>query len=373
VHGLTVNSFLLRRIALKKAILLHFTKTFSSSLIDRNGDILVYYASMKNFSVTFRGKDGKQDVIQIAAEDRKGVFDELAKRGVAAIRIEETNGKAKPRRPAVDKKNPAIAKGLVAGVIVVAVAVGAFLYLTKDKASAPEEATPKKPAKIHEVTPVKVEPKHVEEKVEEPPKIDPNARPTKVGETVNGYIKLPSGRIHRVLGVVTNSATASIKGKYEIFDHACENEIAGFLSMEPGQGLVGTPRYNGRFKRDFLESLKHPIIVSQDDSPEDAALKRNVIQAKIELKEALDRGEDIEQIMLDTRREMQDLARYKQELKQQMHEMVKNSDGEMTTEEMEDLLKAANQMLDAKGIAPMTFGPLTRRKIMMMRDQEVNP
>ena len=168
---------------------------------------------------------------------------------------------------------------------------------------------------------------------------------------------------------MTNSATASIKGKYEIFDHACENEIAGFLSMEPGQGLVGTPRYNGRFKRDFLESLKHPIVVTPDDSPEDAALKRNVIKAKIELKEALDRGEDIEQIMLDTRKEMQDLARYKQELKQQMHEMVKG-DGEMTTEEMEDLVDAANKMLDAKGIAPMTFGPLTRRKIMLMREQE---
>jgi predicted component of type VI protein secretion system len=192
-----------------------------------------------------------------------------------------------------------------------------------------------------------------------------------VGETLNGYIKLPSGRIHRVLGVVTNSATASIKGKYEIFDHSCENEIAGFMAMEPGQGLVGTPRYNGRFTRDFLESLKHPIIVSQDDTPEDAALKRAVIQAKIDLKDAYDRGEDIEQIMLDTRKEMQDLARYKQELTQQLHEMVKG-DSEMTTEEMEDLVEAANQMLDAKGIAPMKFGPLTRRKIMLMREQQLN-
>ena len=59
----------------------------------------------------------------------------------------------------------------------------------------------------------------------------------------------------------------------------------------------------------------------------------------------------------------------KQELKQQMHEMVKDN-SEITTEEMEDLLDAANKMLDAKGIAPMTFGPLTRRKIMMMREQE---
>ena len=336
---------------------------------------MVYYTPMKNFSVTYRGKDGKQDVIQIAAEDRQGVFQELAKRGISAVRIEETTGKVKTRKNAAPKKSgksPAVGKGLVAGLLVVAVAVVAWYFLTATKTDAPEENKSRKPAKIAEVTPVKAPPAKAEEPKPEPPKpIDPNARPTKVGETLNGYIKLPSGRIHRVLGVVTNSATASIKGKYEIFDHACENEIAGFLSMEPGQGLVGTPRYNGRFKRDFLESLKHPIVVTPDDSPEDAALKRNVIKAKIELKVALDRGDDIEQIMLDTRKEMQDLARYKQELKQQMHEMVKG-DSEMTTEEMEDLLSAANKLLDAKGIAPMKFGPLTRRKIMMMREQESN-
>ena len=330
---------------------------------------------MKNFSVTYRGNDGKPSVIQIAAEDRQGVFQELAKRGISAVRIEETTGKAKTRKPAVPKKSgksPAVGKGLVAGLLVVAVAVVAWYFLSATKTDAPEENKLKKQAKIAEVTPVKAPPAKAEEPKPEPPKpIDPNARPTKVGETLNGYIKLPSGRLHRVLGVVTNSATASIKGKYEIFDHSSENEIAGFMAMEPGQGLVGTPRYNGRFTKDFLESLKHPIIVSQDDTPEDAALKRAVIQAKIDLKDAYDRGEDIEQIMLDTRKEMQDLARYKQELKQQLHEMVKG-DSEMTTEEMEDLVNAANKMLDAKGIAPMKFGPLTRRKIMLMREQEAN-
>lgn len=330
---------------------------------------------MKNFSVTYRGNDGKPSVIQIAAEDRQGVFQELAKRGISAVRIEETTGKVKTRKAAVPNKSgksPAVGKGLAAGLLVVAVAVVAWYFLSATKTDAPEENKSRKQAKIAEVTPVKAPPAKAEEPKPEPPKpIDPNARPTKVGETLNGYIKLPSGRLHRVLGVVTNSATASIKGKYEIFDHSCENEIAGFMAMEPGQGLVGTPRYNGRFTKDFLESLKHPIIVSQDDTPEDAALKRAVIQAKIDLKDAYDRGEDIEQIMLDTRKEMQDLARYKQELKQQLHEMVKG-DSEMTTEEMEDLVNAANQMLDAKGIAPMKFGPLTRRKIMLMREQEAN-
>ena len=322
-----------------------------------------------DWTITYRGKNGVLEQMPLEVESREAAFKELANRGVSAIRIEQAKGSAKPRTasPKGSGKPSAVFKGALAGAIVVVAAASAFWLLTGDK-SVPEQSK-KEVVRIAEVTPTPSTPKPAEGKIEAPPKIDPNARPTKVGETLNGYIKLPSGRLHRVLGVVTNSATASIKGKYEIFDHACENEIAGFLSMEPGQGLVGTPRYNGRFKRDFLESLKHPIIVSKDDSPENAALKRNVIQAKLELKEALDRGEDIEQIMLDTRKEMQDLARYKQELKQQLHEMVKG-DSKMTTEEMENLLKAANQMLDAKGIAPMTFGPLTRRKIMMMREKE---
>lgn len=322
-----------------------------------------------DWTITYRGKNGVLEQMPLEAESREAAFKELANRGVSAIRIEQAKGSAKPRTasPKGGGRPSVVLKGALAGAIVVVAAGGAFWLLTGDK-SMPEQSK-KEVVRIAEVTPTLSTPKPAEGKIEAPPKIDPNARPTKVGETLNGYIKLPSGRLHRVLGVVTNSATASIKGKYEIFDHACENEIAGFLSMEPGQGLVGTPRYNGRFKRDFLESLKHPIIVSKDDSPENAALKRNVIQAKLELKEALDRGEDIEQIMLDTRKEMQDLARYKQELKQQLHEMVKG-DSKMTTEEMENLLKAANQMLDAKGIAPMTFGPLTRRKIMMMREKE---
>lgn len=326
------------------------------------------------YLITYRGKDGKLDQVQIEASDRNAVFEELSKRGIRAVRVEEANGKAKPVKPSSARgaKPPAVGKGLVAGVLVVAIALGALWFFTREHSETPTAKENKKPAKIAEATPTLPTPAKAEEPEPEPPKpIDPNARPTKVGETLNGYIKLPSGRLHRVRGVITNSASASIKGKYEIFDHSCENEIAGFMAMEPGQGLVGTPRYNGRFTRDFLESLKHPIVVTSDDTPENAALKRAVIQAKIDLKDAYDRGEDIEQIMLDTRKEMQDLARYKQELKQQLHEMVKG-DAEMTTEEMERLVEAANQMLDAKGIAPMKFGPLTRRKIMLMREQNPN-
>ena len=318
------------------------------------------------FTVQYRNKDGAMVEEAFEASDKNALFKKLEADKISPISVHS----GRPSQKAVRKTvSPRTLRGLAAGMVVVLGAAVAFYFFTRPETAKPrvEKAPPKQ---IKEVTPAAPRPRAQEpEKPVEEKKVDPNARPTKVGETVNGYILLPSGRMHRVLGVVTNSATAAIKGKYEIFNHACENEIAGFLSMEPGQGLVGTPRYNGRFKRDFLESLEEPIVVSPDDSPEDALLKRNVIKAKMDLKDALDRGEDIEQIMLDTRKELQDLARYKLELTQQMHDIVKEN-AEMSTEDMEALLEAANKMLDEKGIAPMSFGPLTRRKIMMMREQE---
>jgi hypothetical protein len=127
-------------------------------------------------------------------------------------------------------------------------------------------------------------------------------------------------------------------------------------------------KYSGRFKDDFLESLETPIVIEPDDPDDVKGLKRNVREAKIQLKEALDRGEDIEQIMLDTRKELQDLARYKMDLTHTIYEMRR--DKPMTTEELQDAVDAANKMLEAKGIAPMKFGPLVRQKMLMAMEQE---
>lgn len=251
---------------------------------------------------------------------------------------------------------------IVAAVILFAVIA---LFVAKHFSSGRDEAPPsrvvEKEKKIAAIAPKTAPKPPVEEKVE-PQKVDPNARPTKVGEVVNGYVLLPSGRLHKRQGVVTNSVTSRAKGAYHIFDHACDNEIACYLSIKPGDALVGPARYTGRFKEKFLESLKTPIIVTEDDTPEQAQLKRDVIAAKLQLKDALDRGEDIEQIMLDTRQELQDLARYKMELRKQFNELRR---AEGTTEkDVETLLEACNKMLESKGIAPMKFGPITRRKLM---------
>ena len=248
--------------------------------------------------------------------------------------------------------------------------VGTCLWLLWPTAERPDEAAvaPKNPVQIKEVTPAaapkaeKSEPEPVS-----PKPIDPNARPTKVGEVLNGYVKLPSGRLHRQLGVVTNSIASRPKGKYEIFTRDCDNDIAGLLSMRPGDPIMDIPPYNGRFKRDFLESLEEVIIVSEKDTPEQAKLKRDVIAARIELKDALDRGEDIEQIMMNERRELQRLMRMKMEYNSLFRENLAKCESDA---DVEDLFAACNKLLEKNGIAPLKYGPIAKRNILRARQED---
>lgn len=210
----------------------------------------------------------------------------------------------------------------------------------------------------------------VEEPVPQLPEettIDPSARPTKVGEVVNGYVMLPSGRIHKPTGVVTNRVADYAKSQYSIFEHRSDNEIAAILMMRPGDTVVGTRRYDRWFSRQFLKSCETPIEFLPTDEPWKIDLKRAVIQARKDLKEAYDRGEDIEAIMTESRQQLQDLARYKQSIKQLYVSNMKECE---TPEQVEALGLAVNKMLEEKGCAPMDFTPLTKQSLLKDKTYE---
>ena len=191
-------------------------------------------------------------------------------------------------------------------------------------------------------------------------KVDPSARPTKVGEVVNGYVMLPSGRIHKPTGVVTNRVATYGKSKYSIFENRSDNEIAGILMMKPGDAVVGTKRYDKWFTQQFLKSIETPIIASEDDKPWQVELKSLVKQARLELKEAYDNGEDIAAIMTESRQQLQDLGKYKQAIKQLYAQNMKECNSAV---ELAELQRAVNMMLEEKGCAPMNFTPLTKMNL----------
>ena len=266
----------------------------------------------------------------------------------------KTNGDTAKKTKA---KAAAGSRGILLAVAAVAAVVAAGLYFAFSSSSTGNEG---KPAPVQKKTKKEVSrpapAPTVQPKAEEAA-VDPNARPTKVGEVVNGYVMLPSGRIHKPTGVVTNRVADYGKSKYSIFESRSDNEIAGILMMKPGDAVVGLKRYDRWFTKQFLKSIETPIDVSPDDEPWQADLKRNVIQARAELKEAYDRGEDIAAIMSESRQQLQDLSKYKQAIKQLYAQNRKECE---TDAEVGELQRAVNIMLEEKGCAPIDFTPLTK-------------
>ena len=250
------------------------------------------------------------------------------------------------------------------GIVIVALAV-LLIHNNEQSAEDKTEVVTKKSGLIKTATPEISAPApapKVEAKV-----VDPNARPTKVGEVVNGYVMLPSGRIHKPTGVVTNRVANYGKSKYSIFENRSDNEIAGILMAKPGEAVVGTKRYDKWFEKQFLKSIETPIIVSQDDEPWQTELKDLVKQARLELKQAYDNGEDIAAIMTESRQQLQDLSKYKQSIKQIYAQNMKEC---ATEEEVGELQRAVNIMLEEKGCAPMNFTPLTKLHLMKENTHE---
>lgn len=184
--------------------------------------------------------------------------------------------------------------------------------------------------------------------------------PQKVGETRDGYILLGSGKLHKVNGVLTNNLQHT-KSKYSIFKHKGENEISRLIFLKPGNSLVGTPDYGEAFKNDLIQSLDERIVVLPEDSDEVRTIKQAVIDAKSNLKVAYEKGEDVVQIIIDTRKECQDLARYKRMLT----ESVIKSMADDPNPDADVYIEAANKMLESKGIAPMRLGPISKIKFLM--------
>ena len=186
-----------------------------------------------------------------------------------------------------------------------------------------------------------------------------NERPQQLGEVRNGYVLLGSG-LHRIRGEVTNNCSLT-KGKYEIFKHSAENTIAELLTVKAGDILVGEPDYQGAFAESLKRSLLESIKIEDTDTPEQIELKQAVIEAKEELKKAMERGEDVEDVLISARRECQDLARVKQLMMADVFDFVDKE--AVTKDDVETYVEAANKLLESKGIAPIERSTLADIKL----------
>lgn len=105
--------------------------------------------------------------------------------------------------------------------------------------------------------------------------------------------------------------------------------------------------FDARFKDKFLKSLETPIEIDpEQDSQELQAQKREMIEVRRFLKERMDAGEDIVEILNDTYNHNKQIAELRNNLQRELRELEKTAN---SVEEVQDFIDAANIMLERKG------------------------
>jgi len=264
--------------------------------------------------------------------------------------------------------SPLWLKGALAGVLVVAIGA-AVLYMMRpaekpvEKPKAPAKSAAIKPV-VPAAAPTNAAPQVAKKKYADDP---PGTVRREDGTIIKGWVTLPNGKKHYRRGLISEELTLDRRGKYSIFEDAVDNELAELVMLEGGAMLIGGPmNHRGKYKEAFLEAIKTPIIIKDDDTDEQKMIKRTVIETRKELKAALDRGEDIEKIVADTYKEAERLSTYKDEVRQMVMDAKKNTP-DMSDQDMVDLLDAANKMLEEKGVAPLRLGAVTRARLRIRK------
>ncbi len=274
-----------------------------------------------------------------------------------------SDGSATPAKPV--KKAPSALRGLVAGLLVVAVAaVGLFYMLSNNKGEEPSAPKPT-PSRIVEATPAPAAPAPTNAIAQA--EVSKFTIPSNVTADARGILRYPNGLRWR--DPRRKVSTVKVQSRLsKLFKHGCERQIAGLLEIEPGVAIFGTVTYSKNFKQDLLKSLEEPIVYDKDDSEEDRELKIAVEQTKRELKERMDAGEDPVKILKDTREELQRLGEFREDLKKHVENYIK--DENYTDQDVKDFTEAANQMLAKEGLPPLKSPNVIVRQMIIKRAKE---
>lgn len=292
------------------------------------------------------------------ADSRDALFGVLRDKGINAIRVEAAN----------DAKTAAVSIpfgkiALWGGIALASVAVGTILVLAfggGDKESSPETKAKKK-AKIVSFQPAIVTNTPVQT-VEEPPR-DPNILSIK--KTINpftGEEMMFTNRHKQVkanAGIISRESLANNKHKpkRKLFKHHSENYICGLMRTPLGMPIV-RGRLPKNFDEDFVKSYAEEIKIEPEDTEEDIALKQAMIDFKEEIRDQIANGESVSKMVLESREEQNKLAEYRKNLMRTIADLRREG---ATKDELNEVRKAANVMLDQKGLKRIPEADLPRK------------
>lgn len=295
-----------------------------------------------NWLVTFRNKCGNQEQMSLEAESREAVFKELAQRGISAIRIEQANSKSLPRGSG---KPSGIVKGAIAGLVVVAVAVGAWHFVTRDPVQGNRGADnkPKKAAKIRQATPPA--PSVVQTQAEET--VAKTVKATNVPEKVVHCVTNRQGKVI----VISDEEWANFERAQRdtTLRTRTEKRLRLLASVPPGMPVPPMPGSSREIDDDIVETLKNEIEIFPGDTEREIEHKKFVMEFKEYIKGEMARGKKPSEAYNDYIARMNSVA----DLTTTGAKMARELRAEGDEEGAQKFLETVNAKLDSMGAPPI--------------------
>lgn len=313
------------------------------------------------FTVKYRGQDGRVAYEVVQANSHAEVFPILKDKGIVAISI--TQGAIKSRTSGKSFSSSQI-KGLLAGVVVVAVSIGLYFALFNSSGNVKSDRKKEVKNKPTKVVAVSNEKPSRKPKVSSPTNAVPQAEKTK--PTIDPKAKLDFTAVTNAQGEVMQrwrtpdgKTHARLVPPKPLFDNVIDQTLSIVLSAPKGHVLPPMPGLGPNATKEFAEALKKPIVINEDD-PEDVKRAKLLVQAGREaIFDALESGKSVNEIISEHCAAVNDNAEMHNTVSAEYRKLIAEGD----LEGAETYRQEANKILEKSGAEPVQQqGSSPRRK-----------
>lgn len=285
------------------------------------------------YTARYRSRDGRLAEESVEAASRAEAIAALRARGIVPQSVREGGAAASRSAPS----GGGFAKGALAGVLVVALAVAGWFFFLREKPQPP--APVEKPKPVAKVKPVKVEPRPVAEVKPEPVKTE---RPK---------AKEPRERKKRVLPPPPPASPSNIvihvgntnKVK-RVFESATESVLHMLASTVPGDmppPIPNLPKFE-----DLKKILETTIVVHKGESEAREIAKENVATLKAHLEEHIKNGGNPDDFVKTYRNWLHECAVKRRDYERLVRKTLKTEGKAQAKADLQEL----NSRLKAEGI-----------------------
>lgn len=245
-------------------------------------------------------------------------------------------------------------KGALAGAVVVALSVAAFLALHKSG----ESEVPSKGVGIakgsKQITDFQAS-TNVSVNVATNVPVAESPKRTENGiEVVSSNVRTNSaGAVIEKLVLADGTKMMKVNPPKPIFDNAVDQVIAMAISVKPGQSMPPLPNLDASLEEDFLKSLVSPIVINDSDSEEVKELKAKVKETKAYIVDEIKNGGSLLDVLKAHQEEMERISDNHLMAIQEMQK-VREEYGDAAAKEF---VREVNESFKVRGIPEIELNP----------------